>query len=114
MEYNKDKDCFICNQGQELKYIYSRHYTSANAYGIENRIYRAENCKNCPLKDKCFSIKREYKEMQVSLRFLEQRKKTFRSHVPDRAGHKPDALCRIFSTIRVRFSADKKGAFRSD
>lgn len=76
MEYNKDKDRFVCSQGNELKYIYSRHSTSANGYAIEHRIYRADDCSSCPLKDKCFSSKRSCKEIKVSLRFLEQRKRS--------------------------------------
>ncbi len=76
MEYNREKDCFICSQGNELKYNYSKQYTSANGYALEQRIYRAEDCRCCALKDKCFSRKREYKEIKVSLRFLEQRKKS--------------------------------------
>lgn len=100
MEYSKDKDCFICPQGNELKYIYSRHYTSANGYGIENKIYRADNCKNCPLKDKCFSSKREYKEIKVSLRFLEQRKKST-TNITSKRGIK----------LRVNRSIQVEGAF---
>lgn len=76
MDYYKDRDCFVCNRGQELKYIYSKHSTSANGYPIEQRVYRANNCIDCLLKEKCFFGKREYKEIKVSLRFLEQRKRS--------------------------------------
>lgn len=74
MKYVKAKDVFICSQGKELKYVYSSKYKSANGYEIENRVYRAEDCTNCPLRDKCYSSKKTYKEIKVSLRFLEQRK----------------------------------------
>ncbi len=100
MEYNKDKDCFICSQGKELKYIYSRHYTSANGYGIENRIYRADDCSCCPLKDECYSSKREYKEIKVSLRFLEQRKRST-ENITSEQGIK----------LRVNRSIQVEGAF---
>lgn len=100
MEYSKDKDCFICKQGKELKYIYSKRNTSANGYGIENKIYRADNCSCCPLKDKCFSSKREYKEIKVSLRFLEQRKKSTENITTERG-----------IQLRVNRSIQVEGAF---
>lgn len=74
MTYVKDKDVFICNQGKDLKYVYSSKYKSANGYEVENRVYRAEDCTNCSLRNKCYSSKKTYKEIKVSLRFLEQRK----------------------------------------
>ncbi len=100
MEYSKDKDRFICSQGKELKYIYSKHYTSANGYGIENKIYRADDCSCCPLKDKCYSSKREYKEIKVSLRFLEQRKRST-ENITSEQGIK----------LRVNRSIQVEGAF---
>lgn len=74
MEYSQDKDCFTCSQGKDLEYVYSSKYKSANGYEIENRVYRAENCTHCVLRDKCYSSKKTYKEIRVSLRFLEQRR----------------------------------------
>lgn len=76
MSYDKGKDCFRCVQGKALNYICSKNYTSANGYGIEQRIYRAEKCEECPMREKCFSNKRNCKEIKVSMRFMEQRKKS--------------------------------------
>lgn len=76
MEYNKERDCFICNHGKELKYIYSWKSKSANGYAIEHRVYSTDSCRDCPVKDKCYSGKRENKTIKLSLRFLEQRKKS--------------------------------------
>lgn len=100
MIFDRDKDCFVCSQGNELKYIYSRHSTSANGYAIEHRTYRAEDCSSCPLRDKCFSSKRNCKEIKVSLRFLEQRKRST-ENITSEQGVK----------LRVNRSIQVEGAF---
>lgn len=84
----------------KLRYMYSRHYTTANGYEIENRIYRADGCAHCPLKDKCFSSKRDSKEIKVSLRFLEQRRKSM-ENITSEQGIK----------LRVNRSIQVEGAF---
>lgn len=100
MKYDKDEDCFICSQGDKLTYSASRHSVSANGYAIEHRIYRANGCKDCPMKDKCFSSKRENKEIKVSLNFLEQRKNSTKN-ITSEKGIK----------LRVNRSIQVEGAF---
>lgn len=100
MKYDKDKDCFICNQGNELKYIYSKHSVSTNGIPIEHKIYRADDCSSCPLREKCFSSKRNSKEIKVSLRFLEQRKNSTKN-ITSEKGIK----------LRINRSIQVEGAF---
>lgn len=100
MEYREDSDEFVCSQGKELKYIHSKSSTSFNGYAIEHRVYRADDCSYCPLRDKCFSSKRNSKEIKVSLRFLGQRKKSAKN-ITTEQGIK----------LRVNRSIQVEGAF---
>lgn len=76
MTYNEEKDIYTCTYGTELRYVYSRNTVTANGYTTEQRIYRAENCSHCAQKDRCFSNRRNVKEIKVSKRFMEQRRRS--------------------------------------
>ena len=76
MEYNEERDTYICSQGNELKFVYSKQSTTKNGYKVETKIYRADSCEHCPLKEKCFTNKRNCKQIQVSEPFARLRKKS--------------------------------------
>ena len=48
-QYDKDKDQYICPNGQTLRMAVKRHVAANTAY----RMYRAQDCSSCPMKAKC-------------------------------------------------------------
>lgn len=76
MKYDAERDTYICSQGNELKYIFSKQSTTKNGYKVETKIYGADSCEHCPLKEKCFKNKRNCKQIQVSEPFTRLRKRS--------------------------------------
>ena len=60
-KYNKEKDCYICPNNQELK----RRVAPQIKNGKINFIYAGASavCKSCPLKDKCIPTQTPYKQL---------------------------------------------------
>jgi transposase len=50
-KYDKELDIYFCPQGNMLEFI----RISKDSDGLEYRLYRAEDCENCDVKDKCRS-----------------------------------------------------------
>ena len=73
MEYNAENNCYICKNGQELKYTYTQTTKSSNGYEIKKEIYRNDSCSGCPYRDKCHKSKKDYRTIKVSQRFAEER-----------------------------------------
>ena len=61
--YNKEKDCFICGNNKEIKFL--KQYTDNN--GLEKKRYlsRARDCNGCPLRTKCLG-KTPVKKIETS------------------------------------------------
>jgi hypothetical protein len=57
MGYDPEKDELICPAGKRLKYLYTSHRKSDNGYRGERRVYEAEDCQGCQLKDQCSRAK---------------------------------------------------------
>ena len=74
LEYNKEKNIYICPNGCELKYIYTSKTTSRNGYEIKKDVYRNASCNGCPYRNQCHKSKNDYRTIKVSRRFLEERK----------------------------------------
>lgn len=73
LEYNKEKNIYVCPNGCELKYIYTSKTKSCNGYEIEKDVYRNESCSGCPYRNQCHKSKNDYRTIKVSHRFLEER-----------------------------------------
>ena len=48
-KYDEEQDVYFCPQGNKLVFI----RTCKDKNGLEYRLYRAENCEHCDVKDKC-------------------------------------------------------------
>lgn len=51
--YNESDDYFACPMGQHMKLAYKTRTVNDNGYKSEISVYRAVNCKGCPLRNKC-------------------------------------------------------------
>ena len=57
LHYDKEQDVFICPMGQTMKLIDEYDKKNSSGYVSHIKKYRAKNCRNCPLKGKCFKGK---------------------------------------------------------
>lgn len=83
LEYNSDKNCYICPNGCELKYVYTRKSTSCSGYEISKDIYRNESCSGCPYRNQCHKSKKDYRTIQVSHRFFDERQNSLKNILTD-------------------------------
>ena len=85
MQYDKEKDCYRCHNGKEIKRIGSRKVKTASGYIREETQYACSECGGCPYKEKCMSGKNwkkplaeRYKKLTVSRLFEELREEEYR------------------------------------
>lgn len=57
MQYNKEKDCFICPSGRQLIFKKDDVQITDRGYQSKVRIYESVSCEGCPLKGKCTKAK---------------------------------------------------------
>lgn len=55
--YNKEKDCYYCPMGQEMKNIGKGKRKTANGYQQTYMYYQAQRCYGCPLRGVCHKAK---------------------------------------------------------
>jgi len=72
MDYDTEKDEYICANGKRLKPIYLTSKKSKSGYKSEITVYECENCEGCPFKDKCTKAKGN-RRMQVAKTFAAKR-----------------------------------------
>ncbi len=85
LNYDSEKDEFICPAGKRMKYLKTQKYTTENGYSTERRIYETEDCTDCPLKGDCTKSKGNRK-IQVSFR-LNELKEMARNNLNSEHGH---------------------------
>lgn len=75
--YNREKDCFICHNNKEIKFV--KNYTDNS--GLEKKRYlsRARDCNNCPLRKTCLG-KTPVKKIETSLHQQEMERAYVRQH----------------------------------
>ena len=76
MEYDEEKDEYICHNKKRLKVSGIKHRTSVTGYKSEITVYTCENCKRCPYKNECKKSQGN-KSIQVSKLFIEKRTESF-------------------------------------
>ncbi len=77
MDYDADEDCYTCANGRRLSL--RRECTELqNGREVTTAWYRCENCKGCPLREKCCQAKdaEQPKELRVNKTLQELRKAT--------------------------------------
>lgn len=80
MIYDRENDCYYCNQGKSLKAAGSRQKQTATGYRITKTTYRCDDCVQCPVKSKCIKgnhwkipENERHKTLEVSRKFERQR-----------------------------------------
>ncbi len=81
MEYNVEKDCYICRNGKELTVIRTKKEKSRTGYVSEKTLYSCTSCSGCPYKRECIKgnnskkpFEDRQKNLSVSKVFKEKRK----------------------------------------
>ena len=68
MPYDKEKNCFTCPAGQELRYIGNHKRKTKNGFEQTVSTYQTEGCTSCPYKAHCTKAK-ENRTIQVNWAF---------------------------------------------
>jgi hypothetical protein len=100
MQYDEITDTFTCVNGEKLYFEHKKELKSKNGYVIEHRYYRTTSCAQCSNRDNCYNAKRDYKEIKISLRFLEQRKQSLTNIISETG-----------TQLRMNRSIQVEGAF---
>jgi transposase len=74
LEYDREKDEFICPAGKRLIYLETRQQETENGYVIKRRHYECEDCQGCPRKAQCTQSAGN-RRIQISFRLEELKKK---------------------------------------
>ncbi len=73
--YNADEDYYVCPMGQHMTRIGTSHSKTASGYRSESACYRAQNCKDCPLRCLCYKAKGNRRIIEVNHRLNEYKRK---------------------------------------
>ena len=74
LQYDKEKDEFICPAEKRLTYIKTVDTTTANGYQTQRRMYQSENCTGCKMKFQCHKSEGN-RIIQISHKLNEYRSK---------------------------------------
>jgi len=84
MQYDMEKDCYICHNGKEIKRSRTRQAKTASGYVREETHYRCSECDGCPYREKCMPgknwkkpLEERYKHLVVSKEFERLRAKEY-------------------------------------
>ena len=83
MIYDKEKDCYICANGDILHFAYSHTEHTAAGYETEARFYRNECCTGCRHFGICHKSERGFREIKVTPTFVENRKESLDNILSD-------------------------------
>lgn len=80
MNYDEERDCYLCKDGRELNFEYIKHTKSKTGYESEKHIYKCKDCSGCPYKRECIKgnhckmpLEERNKVLQVAKKFMKQR-----------------------------------------
>lgn len=68
MFYNEKGNYYVCPAGQHLAHIYDFKMKSDLGYESTKSVYRARNCRNCPMRGLCYKAKKGQREIEVNHR----------------------------------------------
>ncbi len=69
--YNKDDDYYVCPMGQHMERVGTRYDKTDSGYRTQTGVYRAKNCKGCPLRGECYKGKDSVREIRANKRLME-------------------------------------------
>lgn len=75
LHYNEKEDYYVCPMGQHMTRIGTKTRPSASGYKGEFALYKAQNCKGCPLRGMCYKSKTDRRTIEVNHRLNEYKKK---------------------------------------
>ena len=75
LHYNEKEDYYVCPVGQHMTRIGTKIRTTASGYKGEFALYRAQNCKGCPLRGMCYKSKTDRRTLEVNHRLNQYKKK---------------------------------------
>lgn len=78
MNYDAERDVYTCKYGKELRVTDTKSSKSASGYRSTATVYRCEDCKGCPYKEKCIKGNKCKTPMEERFRFLYVSKKEMR------------------------------------
>ncbi|MBQ7982997.1 MAG: transposase [Clostridia bacterium] len=96
VQCDDESDCFICENGDNLRFCQEETKMTANGYETHIRIYSNESCAGCPHLGKCHRSKRGFREISVNRQFLEHRRQSLDNIVSDEG-----ILLRVNRSIQV-------------
>ena len=80
MNYDEERDLYICRDGRELSLEYIKHTKSKTGYVSDKYIYKCKDCSGCPYKGECIKgnncktpLEERNKVLQVAKKFVKQR-----------------------------------------
>lgn len=73
--YNADEDYYVCPMGQHMTRTGTTHSKTASGYRTESAVYRAQNCKGCPLRCLCHKGKDDRRAIEVNHRLNNYKRK---------------------------------------
>ncbi len=73
--YNAEEDYYVCPMGQHMTRIGTSHSKTASGYRSESARYRAQNCKDCPLRCLCYKARGNRRIIEVNHRLNEYKRK---------------------------------------
>lgn len=100
MKYDREHDRYICENGDILFFAYEREETTTAGYKVKVRYYRNQSCEGCPHMGKCHRSTRGYREIKVSLEFIQDRAESLRNITSEEG-----------NLLRVNRSIQVEGAF---
>jgi hypothetical protein len=53
LKYDENDDCYTCPMGQKMNFTQEKIRISDNGFRQVNRLYQAQDCKGCPLREAC-------------------------------------------------------------
>ena len=99
MPYDKEKDCFTCPAGKELRFDGVSKRKTKSGYEQQISVYRAEKCASCPHKEHCTKAK-ENRAIKVNWAF-EAARAASRERITSEKG----------ILLRINRSIQSEGAF---
>lgn len=73
--YNAIEDYYVCPMGQHMNRIGTSHNKTESGYRSESAMYRAQNCKDCPLRCLCYKSKEDRRIIKVNHRLNQYKQK---------------------------------------
>ena len=70
-----EQDQYVCPQGKQLNYLYTKKYTSYNGYVSSRRVYECTDCQSCPVKAECTKSKYN-RRIYIGVALQEMKKKS--------------------------------------